>query len=44
MDSEWVAPILLVPKKIGIGWKKYKMMLRRKQGFTKKRLRVSMTE
>jgi len=44
MDSGWVSPIILVPKKIGIMLKKFEMMLTRMQGFTKKRLRVSMTE
>ena len=45
MDSEWVAPILLVPiKRLELHWKKYKMILMRMQGFTKKRLRVFMTE
>jgi len=31
-------------KRLELRWKKYKMMLTRMQGFTKKRLRVSMTE
>jgi hypothetical protein len=43
-DSEWVAPIILVPKKIGITLEEIQMMLTRMQGLTKKRLIVFMTE
>jgi hypothetical protein len=44
MDSEWVAPILLVPKKIGIMLEEIQNDAYEMQGFTKKRLRVSMIE
>jgi len=44
MDSEWVAPILLVPKKIGIMLEEIQNDAYENAKFTKKRLRVSMTE
>jgi len=46
MDSEWVAPILLVPKKIGITLEEIKKDAYENVRFffLKKRLRVSMTE
>ena len=38
MDNKCVAPILLVLKKTGTMLEEIRMMLMRKQGFTKKRL------
>jgi len=44
MDNKCVAPILLVLKKTGTMLEEIRMMLMRKQGFTKKRLWVFMIE
>ena len=44
MDSEWVAPILLVPKKIGITLEEIQNDAYENARIYKKRLKVSMTE